>query len=356
MERRRSVRCHAIQVSTVPKQQVAGAVGVGQVEQVGAAWWPTRCGARRMPCALEHEAGADGAQVLPAEAGADAARRWRGPTRSSTPAGWRCRRRRPARRRPAPARATSSAAAAMAVGVELDEAGHRRGRAAPRGSGRARRWRRARTTAARTPLVPTSTTRIDIELLRRRSGGRVGRGSRAEHAGARTPSSAVNDDRRPRLMSSPATMATTTPTDLDCTATNAGERGRARRACSGVVGGACAPRRSRRREAEQRSSRSVTSDEGRARSRRSLGRMCSTARGASAARASSRRSPTATTAAEVRSARPPAGSRATATSPNGAGRPSLPGLRMPFGSRAAFSGDQHVEGRRRAPRPRTGPG
>ena len=33
------------------------------------------------------------------------------------------------------------------------------------------------------------------------------------------------------------------------------------------------------------------------------------------------------------------------TGPNGLGRPSLPGLRMPFGSSACFNGDEHVEGR-----------
>ena len=74
---------------------------------------------------LELEAGADGAQVLPADARADRARRWRGPTRWSRPAGWRC---------PTPSTGPPSAergaghlehGVGHGGGVELDQAGSR---------------------------------------------------------------------------------------------------------------------------------------------------------------------------------------------------------------------------------------
>ena len=120
--------------------QVAGAVGIGQVEEHG------ELGGRlvgRHPDALvpQHQARPHRAQVLPADARARRARRWRGPTRWSRPAGWRC-------RRPS----TVPAAASAGAGHLEHGAGHgarrrtrrspaRATRAAPRCSGRGR-WRR----------------------------------------------------------------------------------------------------------------------------------------------------------------------------------------------------------------------
>ena len=100
--------------------QVAGAVGVGLVEQVGDLGG-RRVGRDAEPVGLEHEARADRAQVLPAERRARPARRWRGPTRSWTPAGWRCRPRRPGRPRPAPPGPPRARPSAMRGGVELDQ-------------------------------------------------------------------------------------------------------------------------------------------------------------------------------------------------------------------------------------------
>ena len=58
-------------VSTVPKQQVAGAVGVGHVEQELRPWWPTRSARGGCPAPAASRHIADGAQVLPADARAD---------------------------------------------------------------------------------------------------------------------------------------------------------------------------------------------------------------------------------------------------------------------------------------------
>ena len=65
-----SERCHASQRVDGAEAEVAGAVGVGLVEEVG------ELGGRRVggdadAVGLQHEAGADGAQVLPPEPGAD---------------------------------------------------------------------------------------------------------------------------------------------------------------------------------------------------------------------------------------------------------------------------------------------
>ena len=77
----------AIQVSTVPKHRSRLRSG-SYMSSRNAQLRRRRSSARRAsPCSRKHEALADGAQVLPADARADGLARWRGPTRSSTPAG-----------------------------------------------------------------------------------------------------------------------------------------------------------------------------------------------------------------------------------------------------------------------------
>ena len=136
--------------------QVPRSLGVGLVEEVG------DLGRRRVgrdpdAVGLEDEAVADGAEVLPADARADGPP-VRGPTRSSTPAGWRCRPPSTGPPSPSAARARSSAAAAITAASNSTRPGSG-------DDGSTGRWctmatvASGRTTAARTPLVPTSTTR-----------------------------------------------------------------------------------------------------------------------------------------------------------------------------------------------------
>ena len=97
------------------------------------AWWPTRWG----PAGCPRPGGPGRCRPCAGPASrwpGPRARRWPGPRRWSRPAGWRCRRRRPARPRPGLAVATSSTASAMRRGVELDEA------RAPAMSGRTATW------------------------------------------------------------------------------------------------------------------------------------------------------------------------------------------------------------------------
>ena len=74
-----------------PEGQLAGRgpapVGVGHVEEEGELGG-RGVGGEVQPLGLEGQAHADGAEVLPADAGPDRARRCGGPTGSSTPAGW----------------------------------------------------------------------------------------------------------------------------------------------------------------------------------------------------------------------------------------------------------------------------
>ena len=82
--------------------QVAGAVGVGDVEEERQLGGRGCSGDRRMPwaCSTRHMPTVRwSCQPMP---GPDGLAGGAGPTRSSTPAGWRCRRPRPGRRRPAP--------------------------------------------------------------------------------------------------------------------------------------------------------------------------------------------------------------------------------------------------------------
>ena len=145
--------------------EVAVAVGVGVSSR-----WPTLVadwlGARRSALALQHEAVADGAQVLPAEARGRRARRWPGPTRSSRPAGWRCRRPSTGPASASTRRATSRAAAAMAVASNSTRPGAGRSRAAPRVGARRRRCASGRTTDGPDAAdVPTSMTRMLMAVL-----------------------------------------------------------------------------------------------------------------------------------------------------------------------------------------------
>ena len=118
-----------------------------------------RVGRQADPVGLQHQAGADGAQILPADAGRDGRARWRAPTRCSRRAGWRCPRRPPGPPSRAPPAPTARTASAMRAASNSTRPGAgESGRSGTRCS-----WSTVasgRTMAARTPEVPTSTTRM----------------------------------------------------------------------------------------------------------------------------------------------------------------------------------------------------
>ena len=171
---------HATHVSTVPKQRSRAAVGVGHVEQEGELGG-RHVGREADALGLQHEAHADGAQVLPADAGPDRLARGAVPHDRRRPlvgdadgvdraAGGR-----------APSRATSRAASAIAAASNSTKPG-------AGDDGSTSRWctwstvASASTTAARTPLVPTSTTRMRHVRPGRRRRGTAGRAGTASTA------------------------------------------------------------------------------------------------------------------------------------------------------------------------------
>ena len=181
-----SVRCHTIQVSTVPKHRSRVPVGVGAGRAGAATLVADWLGARRRPSACEHEAVADGAQVLPAEAGADRLAGGAVPHDG---------------RRPLVGDADAVDRAGLGQRAAGDvEGGGGHGASASNStrpgageSGSTSRWcstatvASGRTTAARTPLVPTSMTRMLIGSPSCRVGARR---PRSETCRARWPEQA----------------------------------------------------------------------------------------------------------------------------------------------------------------------
>ena len=174
-----SDRCQASHESTVPTHRSRRAVGVGHVEEVARPWWPTRWAPRGCPrpaapgrcrrCGgpASRGPGPTGSPVARSHTIVDA--RWlvmptasTGPPSASAARPPRGRSATIARRRTRPAR-------------------RRACRAAARGAATRRWWHRARTTAARRPLVPTSITRMLMARFYRlsRAPGRRGRAGRA---------------------------------------------------------------------------------------------------------------------------------------------------------------------------------
>ena len=177
--RPRPTSVQATQVSTVPKHSspASALVRSGSTSsRMAITLVADALGASRMPSALERQAGAHGPQVLPADARGRPASPWPAPTRWSRPAGWRYRRPPPGRRRPERGVRHLEDGLGHARGVELHQA---RGRRVGEQRGR---WcscstvASGRTMAARTPEVPTSTTRMLPPAVRswpgRRSEGR----------------------------------------------------------------------------------------------------------------------------------------------------------------------------------------
>ncbi len=117
---------HATHVSTVPKHRSRRAIGIGHVEEEARAWWPTRSERRGGP--------GPGAPGTCRRCGGPAsrrrarrARRWRGPRRWWTPAGWRSRP--PTTRCRPPSMALvgdGQHGGGHRRGIELHEARHRR--------------------------------------------------------------------------------------------------------------------------------------------------------------------------------------------------------------------------------------
>ena len=151
-----SERCQASQVSTVPKHRSRAAVGVGQVEEVA------ELGGRRVrrhadAVALQHQAGADGAQVLPADGRADGLAGGPVPHDRRRPLVGDARPRRPGRPRRARRAASSSATRASSAASNSTRPGLGGRRA---GSGR---WCSTAIVASGRTAAARSAARADVD-------------------------------------------------------------------------------------------------------------------------------------------------------------------------------------------------